>query len=167
LSGLAAAIRNQVRAVDLNVPVNQVVTMDERLSDSVAPRRFQTLLLSVFAAVALIIATVGVYGVLSYAVGQRTHEIGIRMALGAQGADVLRLVVGQGMRMTLIGASLGLVAALALTRVMKNLLFNVSATDSATFVSITLLLVIVALLASYIPARRATKLDPLVSLRNE
>ena len=167
LSSLATAIRNQVRAVDLNVPVNQVVTMDERLSDSVAPRRFQMHLLSIFAAVALIIATVGVYGVLLYAVGQRTHEIGIRMALGAQANDVLRLVVGQGMRMTLIGALLGLVAALALTRVMKNLLFNVSATDSATFVSITLLLVIVALLASYIPARRATKLDPLVSLRNE
>ncbi len=167
LSSLAAAIRNQVRAVDLNTPVNQVVTMDERLSDSVAPRRFQMLLLSIFAAVALIIATVGVYGVLSYAVGQRTHEIGVRMALGAQGGDVLRLVVGQGMRMTLIGALLGLAAALALTRVMKNLLFNVSATDSATFVSITLLLVIVAMLASYIPARRATKLDPLMSLRNE
>jgi putative ABC transport system permease protein len=167
LSSLAAAIRNQVRAVDLIVPVNQVVTMDERLSDSVAPRRFQTLLLSVFAAVALIIATVGVYGVLSYAVGQRMREIGVRMALGAQGADVLRLVVGQGMRMTLIGASLGLAAALALTRVMRNLLFNVSPTDSATFAIITLLLVVVALLASYIPARRATKLDPLMSLRNE
>jgi putative ABC transport system permease protein len=167
MSSLAAAIRNQIRAVDLYVPVNQVVTMDERLSDSVALRRFQTLLLSIFAAVALIIATVGVYGVLSYVVGQRTHEIGIRMALGAQANDVLRLVVGQGMRMTLIGALLGLAAALALTRVMKNLLFNVSATDSATFVSITLLLVVVALLASYIPARRATKLDPLMSLRNE
>src|SRR5262249_14178892 len=167
MSSLASAIRNQIRAVDLNVPVNQVVTMDERLSDSVAPRRFQTLLLGAFAAVALVIATVGIYGVLWYAVGQRTHEIGIRMALGAQARDVLRLVVGPGMRMTLIGALLGLAAALALTRVMKNLLFNVSATDSATFVSITLLLVVVALLASYIPARRATKLDPLMSLRNE
>jgi putative ABC transport system permease protein len=167
LSGLAAAIRNQVRAVDLNTPVNQVITMDERLSDSVAPRRFQTLLLSVFAAVALIIATVGIYGVLSYAVGQRTHEIGVRMALGAQSEDVLWLLVGQGMRLTLIGALLGLAAALALTRVMNNLLFNVSATDSVTFVSITLLLVITALLASYIPARRATRLDPLTSLRNE
>jgi putative ABC transport system permease protein len=167
LSSLAAAIRNQVRAVDLIVPVNQVVTMDERLSDSVAPRRFQMLLLSVFAAVALIIATVGVYGVLSYAVGRRTHEIGIRMALGAQGADVLRLVVGQGMRITLIGASLGLAAALALTRVMKNLLFEVSATDPATFALIALLLVGVALIASYIPARRATKVDLLLAIRHE
>src|SRR5262249_30304460 len=129
--------------------------------------RFQTLLFALFAAVALIIATAGVYGVLSYAVGQRTHEIGIRMALGAQASDVLRLVVGQGMRMTLIGALLGLAVALALTRVMQGLLFNVSPTDSATFASITLLLVIVALLASYIPARRATKLDPLMSLRHE
>jgi predicted permease len=167
LSNLAAAIRNQVRVVDLNTPVNQVVTMGERLSDSVAPRRFQMLLFAIFATVALIIATVGVYGVLSYAVGQRMHEIGIRMALGAQANDVLRLVVGQGMRVTLIGAMLGLAAALALTRVMKNLLFNVSPTDSATFASITLLLVIVALIASYIPARRATKLDPLISLRHE
>jgi predicted permease len=167
LSSLAVAIRNQVRSVDINVPVNQVVTMDERLSDSVAPRRFQMLLFAIFAAVALVIATVGIYGVLSYAVSQRTHEIGIRMALGAQGIDVLWLVVGQGMRVTLIGVALGLAAALAVTRVMENLLFNVSPTDSATFASITLLLVIVALLASYIPARRATKLDPLMSLRHE
>jgi putative ABC transport system permease protein len=167
LSSLAAAIRNQVREVDLNTPVNQVVTMDERLSDSVAPRRLQMLLFAIFAAVALVIATVGMYGVLSYAVGQRTREIGVRMALGAQGGDVLRLVVGQGMRMTLIGALLGLAAALALTRVMKSLLFNVSPTDLATFVSITSLLVVVAFLASYIPARRATKLDPLMSLRHE
>jgi putative ABC transport system permease protein len=167
LSSLAAAIRNQVREVDLNTPVNQVVTMDERLSDSVAPRRLQVLLFAIFAAVALVIATVGMYGVLSYAVGQRTREIGVRMAMGAQGGDVLRLVVGQGMRMTLIGALLGLAAALALTRVMKSLLFNVSPTDLATFVSITSLLVVVAFLASYIPARRATKLDPLMSLRHE
>ncbi len=166
-SGLAAAIRNQVRAVDLNVPVNQVVRMDERLSNSVAPRRYQTLLFGAFAALALVIATVGMYGVLSYAVSRRTHEIGVRMALGAQVGDVLRMVVRQGMRLTLIGVALGLAASLALTRVMKNLLFNVSPTDSATFASITLLLVIVALLASYIPARRATKVDPLTALRHE
>jgi putative ABC transport system permease protein len=130
-------------------------------------RRLQMLLFAIFAAVALVIATVGMYGVLSYAVGQRTREIGVRMALGAQGGDVLRLVVGQGMRMALIGALLGLAAALALTRVMRSLLFNVSPTDLATFVSITLLLVVVAFLAGYIPARRATKLDPLMSLRHE
>src|SRR5262245_33480066 len=113
LSALAVATRNQVRSVDLNVPVNQVVTMDQRLFDSVAPRRFQMLLFTIFAAVALVIATVGIYGVLSYAVSQRTHEIGIRMALGAQGGDLLWLVVGQGMRVTLIGVALGLAAALA------------------------------------------------------
>jgi putative ABC transport system permease protein len=156
-----------MRAIAPNEPVNQVVTMDERLSNSVAQRRFQALLLGVFAAVALVIATVGIYGVISYAVSQRTQEIGIRMALGAQTSDVLRMVVGQGMRLALIGVALGLAAALALTRVMKNLLFNVSATDPATFAIIVLLLVGVAFIASYIPARRATKVDPLIALRSE
>ena len=165
LSGLAANIRNQVRAIDQNEPVNQVVMMDERLSDSVAGRRFQMFLVGVFAAMALVIAIVGIYGVISYAVGQRTHEIGIRMALGAQASDVLRMVVWRGMRLTLIGAALGLAGALALTRVIKNLLFNVSATDPATFAGVALLLVGVALIASYIPARRATKVDLMVALR--
>jgi putative ABC transport system permease protein len=167
LSGLAANIRNQVRAIDQNEPVNQVVMMDERLSDSVAGRRFQMFLVGVFAAMALVIAIVGIYGVISYAVGQRTHEIGIRMALGAQAIDVLRMVVWRGMRLTLIGVALGLAGALALTRVMKNLLFNVSTTDPATFAGVALLLVGVALIASYIPARRATKVDPMVALRCE
>src|SRR5262249_39526165 len=121
LSSLSSAIRDQIRAIEPNEPVNQVVTMDERLSNSVAQRRFQTLLLGVFAALALVIATVGIYGVISYAVSQRTQEIGVRMALGAQTSDVLRMVVGQGMRLTLIGVALGAAAALALTRVMKNL----------------------------------------------
>jgi putative ABC transport system permease protein len=173
LSNLAAAIRNQVRAVEPNEPVNQVVTMDERLSNSIAGRRYVMILLSIFAAVAFVIATVGIYGVISYAVSQRTHEIGIRMALGAQASDVLRMVIWRGMSLTLIGVALGLAAALALTRVLKNqffdtnLLFNVSATDPATFALITLLLVVVALIASYIPARRATKVDPLEALRHE
>ncbi len=167
LSALAAAIRDQVRAIDLNEPVFQVIKMDERLSNSVAERRFQTLLLSFFAAVALFIATVGIYGVISYAVSRRTHEIGVRMALGAQAGDVLRMVVWRGMSLTLIGVTLGLAAALALTRVLKNLLFEVSTTDPATFALIALLLVGVALIASYIPARRATKVDPLQALRHE
>jgi putative ABC transport system permease protein len=141
--------------------------MDERLSNSVAMRRFQMLLLGVFAAVAFIIATVGIYGVISYAVSQRTHEIGIRMALGAQASDVRRMVIWRGMSLALIGVALGVAAALALTRVMKNLLFEVSATDPATFALIALLLVGVALIASYIPARRATKIDPLQSIRHE
>src|SRR5262249_52203617 len=152
LSSLAAAIRNQVRAIEPNEPVNQVVTMDERLSNSVAGRRFQMLLLGIFAAVALVIATVGIYRVISYAVSWRTHEIGIRIALGAEASDVLRMVIWRGMSLTLIGVALGLAAALALTRVMKNLLFDVSATDPATFALIALLLVGVALIASYIPA---------------
>ncbi len=167
LSSLAVAIRNQAQAIEPNEPVNQVVTMDERLSNSVAHRRFQMLLLSVFAGLALAIATVGIYGVISYAVSQRTHEIGVRMALGARGADVLRMVIWRGMSLALIGVTLGLAAALALTRVMKNLLFEVSATDPATFAFVALLLVLVALIASYIPARRATKVDPLQSLRHE
>jgi putative ABC transport system permease protein len=167
LSSLAGSIRNQVRAIDSNVLVDRVITMDERLSNSVAGRRFQMLLLGVFAAVALIIATVGIYGIISYGVSQRTHDLGIRMALGAQASDVLRMVVWWGMSLTLIGVALGLAAALALTRVMKSLLFDVSATDPVTFAFIILLLVGVALIASYIPARRATKVDPLQALRQD
>jgi putative ABC transport system permease protein len=164
---LAPAVRGQAWAIDANVPVVDVMSMEQRLADSVAPRRFQMLLFGLFAAVALVMATVGIYGVISYAVSQRTHEIGIRMALGAQASDVLRMVVWRGMSLTLIGVTLGVAAALALTRVMKNLLFEVSATDPATFALIALLLVGVALIASYVPARRATKVDPLRSLRHQ
>jgi putative ABC transport system permease protein len=167
LSNMAAAIRRQAQAIGPNEPVNQVATMDERLSNSVAIRRFQTLLLGVFACIALVIAAVGIYGVISYAVSQRTQEIGIRMALGAQAIDVLRMVVWRGMSLALTGVAIGLAVALALTRVMKNLLFEVSATDPATFAIIVLLLVGVAFIASYIPARRATKVDPLIALRSE
>jgi putative ABC transport system permease protein len=169
LASLAGAIRNQAQAIEPNEPVNPVVPLEERLSNSraVAGRRFQVLLFGVFAGIALVIAAVGIYGVISYAVSQRTQEIGIRMALGAQAGDVLRMVIWRGMRLTLVGVALGLAASLALTRVMKNLLFEVSATDPATFALITLLLVGIALIASYIPARRATKVDPLKALRNE
>ncbi len=125
------------------------------------------LLLSVFATVALIIAAVGIYGVISYAVSRRTHEIGVRIALGAQASDVLRMVVWRGMSLALIGVALGLAAALAMTRVMNNLLFNVSATDPLTFALVALLLVVIALIASFIPARRATKVDPLQAIRHE
>jgi putative ABC transport system permease protein len=164
---LAHAIREQVWAIDANLPVLDLMSMEQSLADSIAPRRFQMLLFGAFAIVALVIATVGIYGVISYAVSQRTHEIGIRMALGAQAGDVLRMVIFRGMGMVLIGVALGLAAAFALTRVMKNLLFHVSATDPAIFVLISLLLVSVAFIASYIPARRATKVDPLRSLRHE
>src|SRR5262245_62050929 len=141
--------------------------MDERLSNSVAARRFQMQLLGAFAGLALVIATVGIYGVISYAVSQRTHEIGIRMALGAQASDVLRMALWRGMSLTIVGVALGLAAALVLTRVMKNVLFEVSATDPVTFALIALLLIAVALIASYIPARRATKVDPLLAIRHD
>jgi putative ABC transport system permease protein len=167
LASLASAMRKRVSAIDPNEPINQVVPMDEHMSNSLALRRYLMLLLGVFAAVALVIAAVGIYGVGSYAVSQRTHEIGVRMALGAQAGDVLRMIIRRGMGLTLAGVALGLAAALALSRVMKNLLYEVSPTDPTTFALITLLIVGVALIASYIPARRATKVDPLQALRQE
>ena len=142
-------------------------TMDQYVADSVSPRRSGAVLLSIFASLALILASVGVYGVMSYSVSQRVHEIGIRVALGAQSSDVIKLVVARGMALVLAGVMIGLAAALALTRLMTSLLYGVSATDPITFGVVSVLLVAVALLASYIPARRATKVDPMIALRCE
>jgi putative ABC transport system permease protein len=166
-SSLASAVRAQVAALNKDQAVFNVRTMEQIVTKSVAARRFSMLLLTVFAVVALALASLGIYGLMSSAVAQRTREIGVRMALGAQVSDVLKLVIGQGMKLALIGVALGLVASLALTRAMKTLLFGVSATDPATFAAIALLLTLVALLACFVPARRATKVDPLLALRSE
>jgi putative ABC transport system permease protein len=166
-SSLVAAVREQVAALNKDQAVFNVRTMEDIVDQSIAPRRFSMLLLGVFAIVALALASIGIYGMMSYAVAQRTREIGLRMTLGAQSGNVLRLVIGQGMQLALLGVAIGLVASLALTRTMKTLLFGVSATDPLTFISIALLLAVAALLACWLPARRAAKVDPIVALRYE
>jgi putative ABC transport system permease protein len=164
---LVSALREQILAVERNTVITGVRPMEEWISRSVAPRRFNMRLLVIFASLAMLLAAVGVYGVMNYAVAQRTHEIGVRVALGAQTRDVVKMVVGQGLALTLIGIAVGLAASVALTRLLKSLLFGVSPTDPATFIAATLSLAIVALLACYLPARRATKVDPMVALRRE
>jgi predicted permease len=165
--GLAATVRRTVWEIDKDQPVSNIRTMEDVLSESVARQRFSMLLLGIFAALALALAAVGIYGVMSYSVAQRTREIGIRMALGAQTRDVLKLTVGGGLKLVLIGVLIGLVAAFILTRMMSSLLFGITATDPTTFIIISLVLIGVALFASYIPARRATKVDPMIALRYE
>ena len=163
---LAAAARGQVRALDKDLPV-VLTTMDQVFADSVAGQRFNTLLLGIFAALALVLAMIGVFGVINYSISQRTHEIGIRLALGAQRRDVFQLVIGQGLVLALLGVAIGSAGAFALTRLIAGLLYGVSPTDAATFVAVSVLVTMVALLACYLPARRATKVDPLVALRYE
>jgi len=164
---LTASVREAVREVDRDQPIANIRSMDQRMSSMAGGSRFGALLLGVFAAVALLLSAIGIYGVIAYSVAQRTREVGIRMALGAQGRSVLGLVIGQGMKFVLIGVGVGIAGALALTRVLSSLLFNVSATDPLTFAGVSTLLALVALLACYVPARRATKVDPMIALRSE
>lgn len=164
---LAATVRSTVWEIDKDQPVSNISTMEGVLSESIARQRFSMLLLGIFAAVALVLAAVGIYGVMSYSVAQRTREIGIRMALGAQSGDVLKMVIGQGMRLAFVGVTVGLIGAFALTRLMQSLMFGVSVTDPAIFVLIAFLLTLVALVACYLPARRATKVDQMIALRYE
>jgi len=162
---MAPAVTAQVWAIDKDQPVHDIQAMDHVVDDSISQRRFNMLLLAIFAATALVMAAVGIYGVLAYAVSRRTQEIGIRMALGAQTRDVLRLVGREGLVLVLAGIAFGLVGALALTRLMSSLLFGVSPTDAATFAAVPALLAAVALAACYLPARRAARVDPTVALR--
>ncbi|HKS41988.1 MAG TPA: FtsX-like permease family protein, partial [Blastocatellia bacterium] len=164
---LIATIKTEVHALDPELPLTEIKTLDEYRADSVALPRFNTFLLSLFAGLALLLTVVGLYGVISYTVTQRTHEIGIRMALGAAPRNVLKLIVGQAMQMACIGVAIGLVASFFLTRLMSSLLYGVSATDPLTFVLISLLLTGVALGACFVPARRAMKVDPMVALKYE
>jgi len=164
---LARAVVNEIHAVDPNVAVYGIRTMQERLYDSLARRRFSTFLLGAFAAFALLLATVGVYGVMSYLVTQSTHDIGLRVALGAVPGDIVGLVVRQGMQLAIVGIAIGLAGGAALTRLMAGLLFGVRATDALTFAAVTAVLAVTALAATAIPALRATRVDPIVALREE
>jgi putative ABC transport system permease protein len=166
-SSLVGSIRQELAAIDPDQAVSNVATMEQLLADSISLRRFSMLLLIIFACVALVLAAIGIYGVISYSVTLRTHEIGIRIALGAQTSDVVKMIVGGGLKLVLVGIALGLGGAYALTRIMASLLYGVSAADPLTFAAVALLLAGVALLACYIPARRATKVDPMEALRYE
>jgi putative ABC transport system permease protein len=164
---VAAAAREAIRSLDPNLPVRNVRTIDAVLAESVAPSRWSTTLLGVFAAVALVMAALGVFGVLSFLVTQRTRELGIRIALGAAPAAVRRMVVGQGLALVAVGLLVGLAGALALGRVMTSLLYGVTPTDPTTYAAVVATLVAIAALASWLPARRATRVDPMIALRAE
>jgi putative ABC transport system permease protein len=164
---LAAVVRNEIRAIDKTVMISQSTTLDSVLDNGVAQRRFQTWLLTLFSVIALLLAAIGIYGLIHQFVALRTREIGTRMALGAQTIDVLRLIVAQGMRLALPGIGVGLLAAFGLTRVLTSLLYGVTSTDPTTFILAPVSLMLVALLACYLPARRAAKLDPMLALRHE
>ena len=164
---LGEAVRREVEKVDPNIPVHSISSMNEIITRSLADRRFALELLGIFAAVALMLAAIGIYGVMAYSFSQRTHEIGIRIALGAQRVDIFRMAVGEGMQLVAIGLAVGLAGAVTLTRFVRTMLFDVSASDPITFGAISALLAAVAFVACYVPARRATRVDPLAALREE
>jgi len=166
-TSLLPALRRTVWSIDPDQPIANASTLDKIVSDSIAQPRLSMTLMSLFGALALVLAAVGIYGLLSYAVTQRTQEMGIRLALGAQAADVLGLIMKQGLILVLLGELLGVIGAFALTRLISSLLFGVTPTDATTFIAVAAGLALVALLACYLPARRATKVDPLVALRCE
>jgi putative ABC transport system permease protein len=162
---LVNAIRAEIRAIDPEIPIVSTSTMDQLVANSVTEPRFRTLLVLSFAGAACLLALVGIYGVMAFVVAERTHEIGVRMALGAQEGGVLRFVLGQGMRLTLLGIIIGIAGALAATRVLRTMLFGVGTTDPLTYGVVIVALGTVAVLACWIPARRASRVDPLVALR--
>jgi len=164
---LLPAMREQLKALDTELAVYNGKTLDDYVAASVAQRRFTSLLLQVFAGAGLLLAVIGLFGVMSYSVSQRMHELGVRIAVGAERTDILRLILTHGMRMTLAGTAIGLVGTVAVSRVLKSQLFGVTATDPLTFLGVSLVLTFVVLVACYIPARRATRVDPLVALRYE
>jgi putative ABC transport system permease protein len=166
-AALTSAIRGVVASIDHDQPLFAISTMNALVSSSVSTRRITLILLGLFSALALVLAAIGVYGVISYSVAQRTHEIGIRMALGAQRQEVLRMVLTQGLEIAFVGVAIGLAASIGLARLMSSLLFSVGANDPMTFAAVAFLLVVVAVLACYIPARRATRVDPMVALHYE
>jgi len=166
-AALTSAVRAVVNGIDKDQPIAETTTMEQLVSDSVATRRVTLVLLGLFSGLALLLAAIGIYGVISYSVAQRTQEIGIRVALGAQRSSLMSMILKQGLRTALLGIGIGLVAALGLTQLMKSLLFGIGATDPLTFISVAATLLFVALAASYLPARRAMRVDPLVALKYE
>jgi putative ABC transport system permease protein len=164
---IGAAVQHEVESIDPNIPVHSVISMDQIIARSVANRRFALELLGIFAAVALLLAAVGIYGVMSYSFSQRAREVGIRVALGAQRSDILFMALGEGMRTVVIGLAIGLAMAAGVTRIFRSMLFEVGPADPTTFVFVSAILAGAALLACTIPARRATRLDSVVALRND
>jgi putative ABC transport system permease protein len=167
MASVVGAMRAAVQSLDSDLPVSRVQTLNEIVDGNVAPRRLSVTLLGLFAALALLLAAVGIYGVMSYTVTRRTQEIGVRIALGAHHSDILRLVLQNGMSLLLLGLGIGLAGALALSQFLQSLLFEVKSTDIMTFASVPVLLAAVAFVACYLPARRATQVDPIIALRNE